>query len=195
MMKSHTNRLFFSLIIVGLLFGLNGCSSIQVSQDYDATANFSVIETVQWLDETDQIKPKAATFAAQNPLIAERITRAISAELNQKDITFVDKNPSGYVTYHVEMVSKPRTNQMTTSFGFGSYGRFGGFGFQTSPDRDYYDQGKLVIDLFNNQKKLIWRGISTRYIEEHTAPDELTETIQEVVKKLLDQYPPKTANR
>lgn len=192
-MTSHTNRLFFSLIMVGVLFSLSGCSSIQVSQDYDATANFSVIKTIQWLSEADQIEPKATTFAAQNPLIAKRIARAISTELNQKGITFVDKNPTGYVTYHIETVSKPRANQVTTSFGFGSYGRFGGFGFQTSPDNDYYDQGKLVIDLFNDQKKLIWRGISTRYVEEHTAPDELTKTIQEVVKKLLDQYPPKSA--
>jgi len=50
-----------------------------------------------------------------------------------------------------------------------------------------------VIDLFNAEKKLIWRGISTRYIEEHLAPEELTQRIQEGVKKLLEQYPPNAA--
>lgn len=191
-MFSQLNRFVFPFIILGTLYGLTGCSSIQVSQDYDEAAHFSEIKTVQWLKETDQVEPKAARFAAKNPLIAIRISQAIRNELSRKDISFVDQNPNGYVTYHVETLSKPRSNQVTTSFGFGSHGSFGGFGFQAYPDRDYYDEGKLVIDLFNGQKKLIWRGISTRYVEEHTAPEEMTKTIQEVVQKLLEQYPPKT---
>ncbi len=191
-MFSQLNRFIFPFIILGTLYGLTGCSSIQVSQDYDETAHFSDIKAVQWLEEADQVEPKAAMFAAKNPLIAKRIRQAITNELSRKAISFVDQNPNGYVTYHVETLSKPRPNQVTTSFGFGSHGSFGGFGFQTHPDGDYYDEGKLVIDLFDDQKKLIWRGISTRYVEEHTAPEEMTQTIQEVVKKLLEQYPPKT---
>lgn len=175
---------------MGTLHGLTGCSSIQVSQDYDKTADFKALQTVQWLEEADQVEPKAATFSSQNPLIAKRITQAIAKELSTKGMTFVDENPTGYVTYHIETITKPRSNQVTTTFGFGSHGSFGGFGFQTHPDGDYYDEGKLVIDLFNDQKKMIWRGISTRYVEQHTAPEEMTKTIQEVVKKLLEQYPP-----
>ncbi|PIQ06403.1 MAG: hypothetical protein CO158_07920 [Piscirickettsiaceae bacterium CG_4_9_14_3_um_filter_43_564] len=196
MTTPFTLSLFKTLRVISLLLSpllLGSCSSIQVSQDYDATAHFNDIKTVQWLDDADQVEPKAATFAAKNPLIAKRIHQAITIELPQKGITFVDQNPTGYVTYHLETFSKKRGSQVTTSFGFGSFGRYGGFGFQTYPDGDYYDQEKLVIDLFNAEKKLIWRGISTRYIEEHLAPEELTQRIQEGVKKLLEQYPPNAA--
>lgn len=193
-MSFHLNRHVFVSTLIGLMLGLSGCSSIQVSQDYQANARFESIKTLQWLDEADQVEPKASTFAAKNPLIATRITQAITQQLSLKKIDVVTENPTGFVTYHVETLAKPRSSQVTTSFGFGSYGRYGGFGFQTHPDGDYYDEGKLVIDIFNAEKQLIWRGISTRYVEEHIAPEEQTKIIQEVVSKLLEQYPPTTVS-
>lgn len=55
-----------------------------------------------------------------------------------------------------------------------------------------YDQGTLLIDItVPAGDKLVWRGISTQSVSEHTSPDESTVRINETVEKILAQFPPK----
>ncbi len=54
-----------------------------------------------------------------------------------------------------------------------------------------YDQGTLLIDVtIPLGDKLVWRGISTQSLSEHSSPEESTVRINETVEKILAQFPP-----
>ncbi|MEA3405862.1 MAG: DUF4136 domain-containing protein [Pseudomonadota bacterium] len=184
----------FNVAILGLLliFGVTGCSTIPVNQDYDSSANFSGIKSMQWLPTAQQTEPKASEFVKQQPLIAKRIQSAITLSLSAKGIELVDQSADAYITYHVSVQSKLRSEPFTTSFGFGTFGRRGGIVFHSAPELYEYDEGKLVIDILNLQGEVIWRGISTSLLTEQSSPQQTTELVNQVVNKVLQQYPPKT---
>ena len=78
--------------------------------------------------------------------------------------------------------------------GGASIGRssFGGVGLSTGSDVRAYDQGTLLIDVtIPLGDKLVWRGIATQSVSEHSSPDESTARIKETVEKILAQFPPK----
>lgn len=187
-------RILNAVWVLSALGLLSACSGIQVSQDYDDKANFTNIKTLQWVPDDKQIDPKATEFAKKNPLIAKRIEKAITTEMQAKGHQFVTQNPDAFITYHVGTKSKIRSQPVTTSIGFGTFGggSFGGIGIQTSPDVEQYEEGRLVIDILDKNQKLLWRGTSTTYIEDHLSSEETTELVNELVQKLLAQYPPNT---
>jgi len=183
--------------VLSVLTLLSACSGIQVSQDYDDKANFSSIKTLQWVPNEKQIDPKASDFAKKNPLIAKRIEKAITDEMQAKGYHFVTQSPDAFITYHIGTQSKIRSQPVSTSIGFGTFGGggFGGIGIQTSPDVEQYEEGRLVIDILDTHQKLLWRGTSTTYLEDHLNSEETTELVNKVVQKLLAQYPPGTQNK
>lgn len=188
-MKKYLIILWFGLL-TSLLYG---CSSIQVSQDYAPGIQFSGLKNYQWLPADQETKPTATEFAKNNPLIAKRIKDAIRHELSLKGFSIVDQNADAFITYHISSIQKLRSSPVTTTIGFGTgFGghSFGGFGFQTGSDIDQYEQGQLIIDVLSKQGKLLWRGKSTTPLEEHASPEETTKLINEVIQKLLAQYPP-----
>lgn len=186
----HRKRLPIVLIFSFMALLLSACSSIQVSQDYDKSTDFSQLKHYQWLPTKQQTKPKASNFETQNPLIAKRIIQAVEANLNAKGTPFNADKVDAYVTYHVSTKTRVRSSPVTTSVGFGTYGRYGSVGFQTAPDIQQYEEGKLVIDIIDLKGQLLWRGTSSSIIQEHPTPEESTAKINEVVTKMLAQYPP-----
>lgn len=190
-MKPLFSRL---LPVLFALVTLAGCSTIQVSQDYDNSTDFSQIHSFQWLPAAKQSKPKAADFNKQNPLIAKRIENAITHEMNLKGQPIVNQGADAYITYHIASVQKIRSSPVTTSIGFGtgiSGGLYTGFGFQSGNNVEPYDEGQLVVDILSLKGQLLWRGTSTTPLEEHSTPEETTKLINKIVQKLLAQYPPK----
>ena len=67
----------------------------------------------------------------------------------------------------------------------------GGVGLSTGSDVRAYDQGALLIDVtIPLGDKLVWRGIATQSVPEHSSPEESTVRINETVEKILSQFPP-----
>ena len=170
---------------------LSSCSSIQVSQDYQPGADFSQYKSYEWLPENMQTKPKQATFEKQNQLIAERINSAIVGDFKKKGFSFVESGADAYVTYHIKVSTKIRSLPVTTTIGVGTYWNHGSIGMQTSPEVEQYEEGTLIVDVLDKNNKLLWRGTSTTYVEQHSDPQDTTKLVNEVVAKLLEQYPPK----
>ena len=53
------------------------------------------------------------------------------------------------------------------------------------------DEAALMIDIISGKNdKLLWRGVSTRYVYTHNEPDELTKIINTHVDAILAQFPP-----
>lgn len=179
-------------IFVPVFFAFLGqaCSGIQVSQDYDQNYDFSGLKTFAWKpDDNHEYGYKG------NELVEERIKASIQNTLIAKHYNFVDaEKPDFYTSYNVTVEQKISNRNVSggLSVGRSSRGRYGSVGISTGSQVQAYDQGTLLIDVTdvaNNQ--LVWRGISTQSVSEHSSPEKSTVLINETVEKILLQFPPR----
>ena len=177
------------LIVLPLLF-LYACSGITVSQDYEKEYNFAGLKTFAWLPNEDN-----GYGVKDNELVDKRIRTAIENNLTAKSYRQVDSaTPDFFVSYHFSVEQKIKSSGLSggVSIGRSSYGGFGGVGMSTGSDVRAYDQGTLLIDVtIPLGDKLVWRGIATQSVSDHTSPEESTVRINETVEKILAQFPPK----
>ncbi len=186
-LNTITKRVLFSAFILILL---QSCSGITVSQDYEKEYNFTGLKTFAWKQNTDN-----SYGVENNDLVDKRIRTAIENTLLAKSYRLVDSStPDFFVSYHLTIEQKITNSGMSggVSIGRSSRGRYGGVGMSSGSDVRAYDQGTLLIDVtIPLEDKLVWRGISTQSVSEHTSPEESTVRINETVEKILAQFPPK----
>lgn len=172
-----------------LFFLLTGCSAVQVSQDYDAGADFMGLRTYDWRAETT---PEGELLIERNPLLHKRFYQTIDRVLQQKGYVLSD-SPDFLVGYDFSVTIRMESDPFSTRFGFGvgSYYRYGGIGFNAAPDIRQYDLGVLVINIYStNPENLVWRGKGTERIPSHSTPENLTDMVNRMVEAILKQFPP-----
>jgi len=182
-------RYFFCVLT---LVGLQACSGITVSQDYDQNFGFTGLKTFSW-------KPNVNNEYGlkDSDLIDSRIRKAVESNLVVKNYHLIDsENPDFYVSYHMTVEQKISSSNVSggISVGRGSYGSYGGIGVGIGSGSNVraYDQGTLLIDVTEAESgKLVWRGISTQIVSEHSNPEKTTEMVNATVTKILEQFPPK----
>ncbi len=168
---------------------LVGCSSFNVSSDYDPAVDFSQYGAYAWLPQPN------ATDTSQGPvndgLLRQRIVRAVNAELSAKGMREVanEADASLLVTEHINVEQKLRVN--TTNYGYG-YGRWGYYGAgYTDTSVDQYEQGTLIIDFIDaKSKQLVWRGMAQSRLREMATPEEREARVRAAVSAILEKYPP-----
>ncbi|MBU1168458.1 MAG: DUF4136 domain-containing protein [Proteobacteria bacterium] len=187
-MKTITGLL---IMLVGFIFLMGGCSGIRVSQDYEPAMVFSNLKTYSIKQKESD---KAGHRPVDNPLVNERIIKALGRTLSEKGFAEVKTNPDVWVSYQYVIQTKIASSSTGPSLGigFGLSSRNSALGFSTGTDISQYDEGQLIIDFKQgNTGKLLWRGTSTFRVETHIKPEKMTEKINLAVKKSLDQFPPK----
>jgi hypothetical protein len=157
----------------------------KVSYDYDKTANFAGFKTYAHKDGTK----------VGQPLIDERIVAAIDAQLTAKGLTKAEADPDVFVVYHIAFDKQKDISTFSTGYagGYGPYGWGwgGGMGSTTTQVRDILI-GTLVIDLADaKQGKLAWRGMGVKEVKTQTNPEKRDKSINDAVKKIFKNYPPK----
>lgn len=169
------------LILVMCLGLFSGCASI-VSTDYDAGAAFSSYET--WAFAPDKGQDDFLS------LDGARVENAIQREMQDETLTRAEPDTADLlVTYRVEDAEKLETSGFTYGLGLGR-GNFG-FGVSTPPEVRQVKQGKLVVELVErSSERVVWRGVSRRYLDEHQSPQDRVELIDEVVTAMFERYPP-----
>jgi len=178
------------IIIIAIFSVLIACSGIRVSQDYEQGYNFSALKTFAWKPIGDN-----EYGLKDNELVDKRIRTAIVDKLSAKSYVYVTSDiPDFFVSYDLNIEQKITSSGVSggISLGRSSFGRYGGVGISTGSQVRAYDQGTLFIDVSEpHEGELIWRGVSTQAVYEHTNPTESSANIAETVGKMLDQFPPK----
>jgi hypothetical protein len=181
--------------ILLILVVAGGCSSVKVSQDFDGSKNFDGYRRYNWQAETQK---KTGDVRIDNPFLDERIRTAIDRTLVERGFKKVEQGAQDFMVRYIYRIrSKIESSDARTGFGFGfgfgSAGRHGAIGISSGTNVNQYDEGILVIDFIESPSKaLIWRGTGTRRVLQHTKPEKDTKKINELVEKLLAQYPPQT---
>ena len=158
----------------------------KVSYDYEKSANFAAFKTYAH---------KEGTKVGQ-PLIDDRIVAAIDTQLAAKGLTKSESNPDVFVVYHIAFDKEKDIS--TFSSGYGGYGPYGwgwgggwSGGTTTTQVRDILI-GTLVIDLADAKKgQLAWRGMGVKEVNTQANPEKRDKSINEAVKKIFKNYPPK----
>lgn len=191
--KSQRSVPTLSIILLSLvLASLSGCSSIPVSQDYQATSTLKNYATYQWLPVEMQTAPTTASLKKAHPFIALRFEKAIQENLHNRKAIFVRQAPEAYVTYHYS-VTQIQTVAPSSTIGFGWHTRSLGLGTRFPMDytTEVYEEAKWGIDIHNAAGELIWRGESVGAVENFASPQEAEKRTQAIVDAILSQYPPK----
>ena len=186
MNKSNLIRYIFLIASVNFLAS---CSGVTVSQDYEQGYNFAALKTFAWKpNENNEYGLK------DNELVDKRIRTAIVDQLTAKSYVMVESTrPDFFISYNLTVEQKLSSSGASggVSIGRSSHGRYGGVGMSTGSQVRAYDQGTLLIDITVPQEnKLIWRGVSTQTVDEHSSPSKSTVIINETVEKMLKQFPP-----
>jgi hypothetical protein len=159
----------------------------KVSYDYNKSANFASFKTYSHQDGTK----------VGQPLIDERIVAAIDTELAAKGLKKVDSNPDVIVVYHVAFDQEKDISTFSSGYGGGygpyGYGWGGGWGGSTTSTQVRNILiGTLVIDLADAKaKQMAWRGMATKEVSQQTSPEKRDKNINNAVKKVMKNYPPK----
>jgi hypothetical protein len=159
----------------------------KVSYDYDKTASFAAFKTYAHKDGTK----------VGQELIDARIVAAIDAQMAAKGLTKAESNPDVFVVYHVAFDKQKDISTFSSGYG-GGYGPYGwgygggwGGGTTTTSVRDILI-GTLVIDIADAKKgQMAWRGIGTKEVNTTANPEKRDKSINEAVKKIFKNYPPK----
>ena len=160
----------------------------KTSYDYNKSANFAAFKTYAH---------KEGTKVGQQ-LIDDRIVAAIDTELAAKGLTKSESNPDVFVVYHVAFDKQKDISTYSSGYGggYGAYGwGWGGGGWAggttTTQVRDIL-VGTLVIDLADaKQGQLAWRGMGVKEVNTQANPEKRDKSINNAVKKIFKNYPPK----
>lgn len=178
-MRSVKQLLLFVIAIT-----ITSCATVRVSADYDSQTNFNQYKTFAFY------KP-GIDKAEISDLDKKRILRAIEKNMLQKGFT-KSKNPDLLVSFFAK--AKTRIDVHNNNWG-GLWGPWGnGFGmwgnFNTRPSITERTNGILYIDLIDsNKKQLTWQGKGTAPLV-HGNVNKREERINEIVSKILENYPP-----
>ncbi len=183
-----------SLILGALLpavIFLAGCSTVQVSQDYEPHADVSLSGTWGWR-ESDQAP--TGDLRVDNPLLDKRIRRAVENHLAARNIAPAQGPPDFYLTYHLAIEQKLESDTYYSSMGAGRgyhpyHPWYGGIGTETRIRQ--YDHSRLTIDIHAaDTGDLIWRGVGVYRLKTHRTPEAAAAAVQNTVDRILGQFPP-----
>ena len=182
--------LFFLTCLISALF-FTGCSSIEVSQDYQPQSDFTHLKTYAWQSDMQE---KTGDIRIDSPLVDNRIRKAIEQTLsNRHFLKAANTPPDFHIRYLYTISEKTISRPVHTGvgYGYGHYGRYGTIGIYTGQQIENYDEGLLIIDFLKPDSEIIlWRATSTRVVETHATPSEMHQDTQEAVEKMLAQFPP-----
>ena len=180
------------LLLVSLLLLLAGCSSVRVTQDYAKTADFSAYRVFAW----DMPRHReTGDPRLDDPLVHRRIQQAIESQLAARGYRFVAEPAQAdlLVRYHTLMEDRIEASHSSVTVGTGYW--WSRTGVAVGLDYPYgareYDEGTLLIDFVTpGSGELIWRGTGVRPLADAPTPEERDEIVNDVVQRILAQYPP-----
>ena len=169
---------FFKVPMLLGIACLAACSSpMQVSSDYDKTAEFSQYKTYSFTDRSMQLPI--------NQLNLNRLVQAVESNLAAKGLSSAT-DPD----LLVDLVLTTEERRSATTYNTGPYAwRYGG-GMSTI-NVEEYTEGTLIISLVDaKQERLLWQGVGTKTIDPDLPAEKREERIKEAVDQVMASYPP-----
>ena len=181
MRTSVTFRTMAAMVVV-----LVGCSPIYISHDFDPDANFEGYKTFSWMENPEV---EAENNTQSSPFVNKRIRENIDKELAGKGLARQDNGGDLLVIYYLN--GKQVTEIMKTSYGRADLWAQSRVGGGDAIVTDIHE-GMIIIDFIDSKlKNLVWRGTAENSMKADASNEEIYNTIDKAIKKVLGEYPPK----
>jgi Domain of unknown function (DUF4136) len=158
---------------VGLLAALGAAAcatTVRTHSDYDANANFAAYRTYMWRNDTP----------IPNQPVAERITRAVDAEMAKRGFLKAVAGGDLFVTYYAAVGRRLEMESLGYRYGPG---------YRTRVKE--VKEGTLVVDLVDAaHNQLVWRGLATDELRPSDNPQNSQERLDDVMARMFSDYPP-----
>lgn len=187
-------RLSCFVIVGALLIICGGCSTLNVSADYNPAYDFTKLKTYAWLDSD---KAPGNDARVNNDLIKDRVQVAVERTLTTRGYVktspeLADFNVSwlGAIDKKLQMES---IDHFYSPYGYGALIRdpyWGASAMKTVTTREF-EVGTLIVDILDPAgHKLIWRGTGKDRIRGTGDPEKITRGINEAVTAIMESFPP-----
>jgi len=173
-----------------LLILLISCGSLKSTYDFDKSANFGEFKTFSFY-------PWDWKHGFQiNEYDKQTILNAIRTNLENKGYTYIEEDGDMAVSIFLTLKDKTSYEAYTNHYGgwagYGGgwgYSGFGyGYGYGPGFSSTNYQEGTLIIDVFNlKEKKLVWQGIGSRQVEPNL--DKRDRLLPKNVNQILSPFP------
>lgn len=166
-----------SIVTLALIaFAAHGAAAQKVTVQFDDSRDFRQYKT--FAIRGGQLNSKDP--ALNSELVKKRIEADIERALAAKGLTMVSGRSDLNVRYHFGAARRAHAETYPA----------GWRGLRTRVVRVPYAEGTLVIDLHDaGTRSLVWRGIAS--VEKRDA-GKIESKLDDMVRKALDKYPPKT---
>ncbi|EDZ61332.1 hypothetical protein SMGD1_2517 [Sulfurimonas gotlandica GD1] len=170
---------YFSFLITTLLLFV-GCSTLQVTTDYDDTFNFSKQKSFAVKHENKE---------GEDTLSNDRIIDSLEADLKLKGYKKVSQEEADLIfVFHVDVEKRSDIQTDYQMMGYGRY-RYGGAMVATTSTYNY-TEGTLIVDALNpKNEKIVWRAIGVAELKEQKTPQKRKEYIEGIIKKMMSSFP------
>ena len=167
----------FSFAVLTIL--LTGCSTLDVSVDYDDTYSFENASKIIVVHENK---------VGENTLYSDRVIDALNTSLESKKYKKVVEPSTADLIFVFYTDVKDKAQINTDYYAMGMRYRFGGMMATTSTYE--YVEGTIIIDALEPKtNKIVWRGIGTKELNENKTPQEKTESINKAIHKIMEKFP------
>ena len=162
--KSPMN--YTAFIIAGALVLSSGCSSTDITYDYDPSANFEALQTYAW--SPGEVAGDVSSFTI------DRVKNITNQAMQVKGYR-ESPNPDFLISLHGGL-----TAVHTSGWGWS--------GLESSR----FEEGALILHIYDaGTRRIIWSGAASGEAGPQLAPEEEARELTEVINTLLAGFPPK----
>jgi hypothetical protein len=187
---------FRLLCAAGLVAVLAGCETTpEVNSDFNPSYQFAGKTRFAVLrpEKALALTGKQVTVV-MNDLLAERITIAVENALVARGYQVVPVEQADLIaSFYVSRENKTDIRTYNTGFAYGRCAgpyRCGAWGGPTEVDVRNYQEGTLLIDVFDAKgKTLEWRGSTSKRLPSKASRSERDALVKEVVDAIIAKYP------
>jgi hypothetical protein len=166
----------------------------KVRYNFMPGTDFAKYRTYRW------VRVEKADYP--NEIIDAQITRSIDAQLGQKGLSKIESEGADLlITYQAAISQEKEWNAYSYGgdywgggWGWGGWrgGYWGGGPSTTTSTTRTINIGTLRLDFYDREKKqMVWRGEATKTLDPPKEAHKLQKKIDNAMKKLLKNYPPK----
>ena len=169
-------------LVLSFLAILTGCSESRIEYDYDTEADFTNLNSFDWLTSPEEVR--------ENELVAKRVRNAVNRNLTAKGFRKVSESPDLLIALYIGRQLK--RDYLDSGYSYPEHTAYQ----PRDPIRAYeYEEGTLTLDFVNfRTKELVFRGTARAVINPATTPQERKKKIDEAVSKILEKFPSKIAD-
>ena len=181
------------VILLACITGVSGCSTVRVSQNYGLENDFSHLKTYQWQPKNGQ---KEEELPEKDQLIEDQVREAVESNLDSKGFRKDNgSEPDFLIDFQYQFLQILGPGDPGTEVEIGSdewaHGVFSGTGI--GQGSDMYPWEEEVLDIYVTDPKsgyVLWRGKGTLRVAVYWKPETKIQKIDELVEKILAEFPP-----